>query len=151
MPAPRETRKCGARGPRFLGSPEAVTTGRRLLSPRDPLCRAHDFADARPDSTAVPKRPAQAHACAARRPRSGPLDPGSRGDGSRRGSRPRPPCLEALSPLTSRRGQLRAAFTSTRCRRCRAQHAEEGAGAARGGAGRQRADWPALPAGSPHR
>lgn len=155
MRQPRVTRKCGARGPRFLGSSGAVTTGRRLSSPRDPLRQAHDFADARPDSTTVPERPAQAHWPTAPAPlvalRSGPLDPGSRGDGSRRGSRPRPPCLEALSPLTSRRGQLRAAFTSTRCRRCRAQHAEEGAGAARGGARRQHADWPALPAGSPHR
>ncbi|XP_041520373.1 uncharacterized protein LOC121456357 [Microtus oregoni] len=147
--------QCGARGPRFLGSPGAVTTGRRLSSPRDPLRQEHDFADARPDSTTVPERPAQAHCSTAPAPlvalRSGLLDSGSRGDGSRRGSRPRPPCLEALSPLTSRRGQLRAAFTSTRCRRCRTQHAEEGAGAARGGARRQHADWPALLVGSPHR
>ncbi|KAM7333456.1 hypothetical protein ACRRTK_006776 [Alexandromys fortis] len=148
-------RKCGARGPRFLGFPGAVTTGRRLSSPRDPLRQAHDFADARPDSTTVPGRPAQAHCSTAPAPlvalRSGRWIPGRGETAAVEGRGPARPALRPSAPLTSRRGQLRAAFTSTRCRRCRALHAEEGAGAARGGARRQHADWPALPAGSPQR
>lgn len=99
---PSDARPRGAEARHTLPrSPEAVTTGRRLSSPLGPHRQAGDFPGARLDSTAGLEQLTQAHWPAALP--SGSLDPGLRGDGSRRGPRPRPPCLEALSPLTSRR------------------------------------------------